>query len=45
VFVDVRLGDEVVVGQPLLTVHAEAAGDADYAFDYALASPSMIEIE
>src|SRR5690606_9361648 len=30
----VRLGDIVEVGQPLLSVHAEASGELDYALDF-----------
>ena len=41
---NVRLGQEVRIDQPLLTVHAEAPGDLDYAFAYALANPELIEI-
>lgn len=40
----VRLGDEVTVGQTLLTVHAEAAGDMNYALDYARSNSDMVEI-
>ena len=42
---EARLGDEVARGQPLLTVHAETAGELAYALDYATAHPDMIEIE
>ena len=40
----VRLGDEVTAGQSLLTVHAEARGDMDYALSYARSNPEMVEI-
>ncbi len=41
----VRLGSEVAAGQPLLTVHAETAGELAYALDYAASHGDMIEIE
>jgi thymidine phosphorylase len=41
----VRLGDEVAVGEPLLTVHAEAPGELAYALDYAAANPDMLSLE
>lgn len=41
----VRLGTEVAAGQPLLTVHAETAGELAYALDYAASHGDMIEIE
>lgn len=41
----VRLGDEVAVGDPILFVHAETAGELGYAMDYANANPDLIEIE
>jgi thymidine phosphorylase len=41
----VRLGAEVATGQPLLTVHAETAGEMAYALDYAASHDDMIEIE
>ncbi|MGS1018424.1 thymidine phosphorylase family protein [Allosphingosinicella humi] len=40
----VRLGDEVAVGEPLLTVHAEAPGHMNYALAYARSNPGMVEI-
>lgn len=40
-----RLGDGVVAGAPLVTVHAEAPGQLDYALDYAAANPDIFEIE
>lgn len=40
-----RLGDAIVVGQPLLTVHSMAQGELDYALDYARANPDMFAIE
>jgi thymidine phosphorylase len=41
----VRLGDAVVAGQPLITVHSEAAGELDYALDYAAANPDAFGVE
>ncbi|WP_061959993.1 thymidine phosphorylase family protein [Cupriavidus pauculus] len=38
----VRLHDEVIAGQPLLTVHAQALGELDYAYAYALANPAIL---
>lgn len=40
---EVRLGDEVAVGEPLLTIHAEAPGDLNYALAYARSNPGMVE--
>lgn len=44
VTIHVRLGDEVTVDQPLLTVHAEALGDLNYALGYSRANADMVEI-
>ena len=41
----VRLGDGVVAGAPLVTVHAQAPGQLAYALDYAAANPDIFEIE
>jgi thymidine phosphorylase len=41
----VRLGDQVSAGQPLVTVHAVAPGELNYAMDYAAASADMFGIE
>lgn len=41
----VRLGDEISAGQPLLTVHAEAAGELAYALDFANNHPDLTVIE
>ena len=41
----VRLGDEVAPGQPLLTLHAGAPGEAAYAFEYAAANPDIFLLE
>lgn len=41
----VRLGDVVVAGQPLCTVHAEAPGELDYAMAYAGANPEIFRVE
>jgi thymidine phosphorylase len=45
VFLHVRLGDEIAAGRPIATVHADTAGELDYALDYAAANPDIIEIE
>ena len=41
----VQLGREIVAGQPLFTVHSDAAGELDYALDFAAANLDMIGIE
>ncbi len=41
----VRLGDIVVAGEPLCTVHAEAPGELAYALSYASANPDIFHIE
>ncbi len=41
----VRLGDAVTMGEPLLTVHAEAPGELAYALNYAAANLDMLTIE
>jgi len=41
----VRLGDEVAARQPLMTIHAQAGGELDYALDYASANPDILGIE
>ena len=40
-----HLGDVIVAGAPLATIHAEAPGQLDYALDYARANADMFEIE
>lgn len=40
----VRLGDEVIAGQPLLTVHAETRGDLSYALGYARSNRNLVEV-
>ena len=45
VLLHARLGDGVVAGAPLVTVHAQAPGQLDYALDYAAANPDIFEIE
>lgn len=40
----VRLGDEVIAGEPLLSVHAETPGELAYALDYAAAHPQMLRL-
>jgi len=41
----VRLGEEVTIGQPLCTVHAEAPGELTYALDYAAKNESMFDVQ
>jgi thymidine phosphorylase len=41
----IRLGDHVSAGLPLVTIHAEAPGELDYAAGYAAANADMFEIE
>lgn len=41
----VIVGDAVVAGQPLCTVHAESPGELAYAFDYAALNRDIITIE
>lgn len=41
----VKIGDEVKLNQPLLTIHAESPGEIDYAWDFLEAEKSMIEIK
>lgn len=40
-----RLGDQIVAGQPIVTVHAEAPGELAYALSYARMNSDMFEIE
>ena len=40
----VRLGDLIVVGQPLCTVHADTPGELAYAFEFAAANPDIISV-
>jgi thymidine phosphorylase len=42
---EVRLGDEVAAGQPLMTLHAESHGELAYALEYAAAHADLVEIE
>lgn len=41
----VRLGEPVVAGQPLLTIHSDALGELNYALEYAAANSDMFGIE
>ena len=40
----VRMGVRVQPGQPLFTLHAEAAGELRYAMDFFETQPSLIEL-
>lgn len=42
---EVRLGDEVAEGQPLVILHAQSRGELDYALDYAARNGDFIETE
>jgi thymidine phosphorylase len=41
----VKLGGAVSAGQPVCTLHAEAAGELAYALQYASANPDIVRIE
>jgi thymidine phosphorylase len=41
----VRLGEMVVAGEPLCTVHADTQGELQYAFDFASANEDIVAIE
>ncbi len=43
--VHARIGDRVVVGQPLFTLHADAPGELAYAHQYVMARPPIFQIE
>jgi thymidine phosphorylase len=45
IHMEVRLGDEIDRGQPLLNIHAETPGELAYALDYAAQAGDMIEVE
>ena len=40
-----KVGDGVVVGEPLCTVHAEAPGELAYALDYAAKNQNIFEVQ
>lgn len=40
-----RIGDEIALGEPLVTVNAEASGEIAYAMDYAAANADIFTIE
>ncbi len=42
--VHVRLGDRVEPGQPLFTLHAQAAGELAYALEYVTSRPPIFEL-
>jgi len=42
--VHVRIGDAVAAGQPLFTLHAQAAGELAYALDFVEGRPPVFEI-
>ncbi|MCP5335583.1 MAG: thymidine phosphorylase family protein [Oceanospirillaceae bacterium] len=41
----VRLGEKVEAGQPLMTIHAEASGELEYALDFYNTHPEVLRIE
>jgi len=45
VHMDVRLGDEIDRGQPLLHVHAETTGELAYALEYVARAGDIVEVE
>ncbi len=45
IHMEVRLGDEIDLGQPLLHVHAETTGELVYALDYAAHVGDIVEVE
>ena len=44
VTMEVMLGADVGIGQPLLQLHADTAGELAYAMEYASRNPDIIEI-
>src|SRR3546814_8543016 len=40
----VSLGDDIIAGQPLLTLHAQSRGEMAYALTYAASNSDMIVI-
>ncbi len=40
----VRVGDPVIVGAPLFTIHAESPGELAYSLDYALRGPEVVAV-
>ena len=45
IFMEVRLGQDVERGQPLLHLHAETAAELAYALDYAETAGDIIRVE
>ena len=45
IFMEVRLGQIVERGQPLLHVHAETAGELAYALEYAVTAGDIVQVE
>jgi thymidine phosphorylase len=45
VYLDVRLGEDVERGQPLLHVHADTEGELAYALDYAAVAGDIIQVQ
>jgi thymidine phosphorylase len=40
----VRLGETVAVGEPLFTLHAESAGELEYALAFVRAHPDIVQV-
>ena len=40
----VRVGDPVIVGAPLFTIHAESPGELAYSLDYAMRGPEVVAV-
>ena len=40
-----KLGEQVIAGQPLCTVHAQTPGELTYALDYAAKNESMFDVQ
>lgn len=40
-----RLGEKVAIGEPLVTIHAEASGELDYAMSYAVSNSNLFTIK
>lgn len=43
--IHVRVGERIIEGQPLYTVHAQSPGELDYALEFTRCSPDILGIE
>ena len=41
----VRLGQNVLKGQPLFTLHAQSPGELEYALDYVIAQADIVKLQ